>query len=71
MFFLCCKTNNHPEFKEENLRVVKDFYKNVYKPYEKYITEELFDVTYDNYPYKEQFQLPKEELKQFINSLGE
>lgn len=65
------KTNNHPEFKEENLRVVKDFYKNVYKPYEKYITEELFDVTYDNYPYKEQFQLPKEELKQFINSLGE
>lgn len=63
------KKNKHPEYAEDNIKVVKEFYKKEYEPYEHLVTKEMFDATYERYPFKNIFQLPKNELISFIGSL--
>lgn len=65
------KTNGFPEFWDDNLAVVKQFYKEVYQPYEKYITKQMIDEAYNRYPFKKQFQITREEQDKFLKSLGE
>lgn len=63
------KTIGYEQYQEENLKIVKEFYKKVYEPFKPYITQEMIDEAYDRYPYKEQFQLPRAELYKFIDGL--
>lgn len=65
------KTMGYPQYEKDNLAEVKKFYKQVYQPFEKYITKEMVDDVYDRYPYKRQFQLGRQEYDDFIKSLGE
>ena len=63
------KTEGHEEYVEENYKVVKDFYKYVYEPYEKYISKEMLDHAYDTYPFKNVYQIPKETFMEFLEGL--
>ena len=63
------KTIGHEQYQEENYAVVKEFYKKVYEPYEQYITNEMIQDAYDKYPYREQFQIPRETLDEFVRGL--
>ena len=65
------KTEGYPQYEEENLKVVKEFYNKIYKPYEHLITKDMLDYAYDNYPYKEVCQLDRAKQDAFLKSLGE
>ena len=65
------KTEGFPQYWDDNLAVVKQFYKEVYQPYEKYMTQEMKDYTYERYPFKKQYQVPRDKYDAFIKSLGE
>ena len=69
MYF--AKTLGYPQYEKDNLAEVKKFYKQVYQPYEQYVTKEMWDDVHERYPHKNEFQLPRDEFDKFLNSLGE
>lgn len=64
------KTIGYEQYAQENLKVVKEFYKTVFEPFKPYITQKMMDDAYDRYPYKQQFQISRDDLYKFMDSLG-
>lgn len=60
------KSDNYPQFKEDNLKHVKMYYDSIYKHIENKVTSEMFDHVYNNI-IKNNFT--KEQVRQFIEAL--
>ena len=65
------KLRGYEQYQKENFEELKRFYKKVYQLYEHLVTKEMTDMVFDKYPFKNVFQLSKEELANLIKSLGE
>lgn len=63
------KKSKCPQYAEDNLKVVKEFYKKEVEPYEHLITDKMIEDAHNRYPFKKVFQISLEELKDFIKSL--
>lgn len=59
------KTTRSPQYKNVDLEICKQYYKDVYKPIEKNVTDELFNKSYETL----KPQMSKKQIKKFIQNL--
>lgn len=63
------RTTGYPQFKEDNLKAVKNYYNKIYKKIEDQVTPELFDDAYNSLPFKGNEKQNKKALRKFLKEL--